>query len=99
MALRPQFLDIGGRRTDWPGKYQTKSIAMVDTGGGPVFLSDPENYLRSLAWPNEISATLPDWASSSARCEAIVDDLTFSVTDGSESVLLSIMTSELTSSV
>lgn len=99
MALRPQFLDIGGQRTGWPGKDKTTPIAMVDTGGGPVFLSDPENYVRSPNWPNEIQEAPPDWVSSSVSCKAISDDLSFSLTDGSESTSFSIATNKLTSPV
>jgi hypothetical protein len=70
---------------------------MVDTGGGPVFLSDPENYLRNTNWPNAAPGTLPDfWASS---CKGISDDLTFSLSDGSQSISLSIVTKALTPAV
>ena len=45
MSLRPKRLSIDGKETKWPGKLAASSIAMVDTGGGPVFLSDPEKYV------------------------------------------------------
>ena len=51
MSLRPKSLAIGGEQVGWPGKRLATSIAMIDTGGGPVFLSDPDNSL----WPREFS--------------------------------------------
>jgi hypothetical protein len=59
MSLRPKKLDIGGKETKWPGKLAASSIAMVDTGGGPVFLSDPEKYLWADDWA--APARLPSW--------------------------------------
>jgi hypothetical protein len=97
MALKPQTLSIGGHTTDWPGKRKVTSIAMVDTGGGPVFLSDPENYLRNRNWPNATPEAIPDFWKIS--CEGISDDLTISLGDDSQSIPLSIITKALTPAV
>lgn len=97
MALRPLSLDIGGRRTPWPGHAKATSIAMVDTGGGPVFLSDPEGDLRKNDWPNAVPEPLQDFWKTS--CLGLSDDLAFSLSDGSQSVLLSIDAKALTPAV
>ena len=44
MALTPKSLCIAGAPTQWPGSVPSP-IAMIDTGGGPVYLSDPNGYL------------------------------------------------------
>lgn len=97
MALKPQTLNIGHHGTDWPGEYKDTSMAMIDTGGGPVFLSDPENYLRNTNWPNAAAEAIPDFWKSS--CKGISDDLTISLSDGSQSISLSIVTKALTPAV
>lgn len=97
MALKPQSLVVGAQRTEWPGKDENTSIAMIDTAGGPVFLSDPENYLRKRDWPETVPETIPDfWVSS---CKGISADLAFSLTDGKETVLLAIRSKALTPAV
>lgn len=97
MALKPQSLSIGTRKTDWPGKGEKTSIAMIDTGGGPVFLSDPENYLRKTEWPGSSPETIPDfWVAS---CQGISADLTFSLTDGKDTASLDICSKALTAAV
>ncbi|WLB18901.1 hypothetical protein [Bradyrhizobium japonicum] len=97
MALKPQYLDIGAKRTEWPGKDEKTSIAMIDAAGGPVFLSDPENYLRKSDWPDTLRETIPDfWVSS---CKAISADLSFSLTDGKGTVPLAIRSKALTPAV
>ncbi|MGY3238541.1 hypothetical protein ACVWZ4_000826 [Bradyrhizobium sp. USDA 4472] len=97
MALKPQSLVIGAQRTDWPGKGENTSVAMIDTAGGPVFLSDPENYLRKRDWPETLPETIPDfWVSS---CKGMSADLAFSLTDGKETVLLTIRSKALTPAV
>ena len=50
MSVRPKSLQIGNTLTAWPGDASS-SIAMVDTGGGPVFLSDPAGYICQSQWP------------------------------------------------
>jgi hypothetical protein len=79
MSLRPKTLAIAGRETSWPGKRAATSIAMIDTGGGPVFLSDPEKYLWADDWPTP--TTLPPWIGGSVCCQAISDDLAITLSD------------------
>jgi len=67
MALRPKSLTIANIPTQWPGNVTTP-IAMIDTGGGPVYLSDPNGYLYQRSWPSPVAN--PDWASSSTLCES-----------------------------
>ncbi len=67
MALTPKSLSIAGAPTQWPGNVLSP-IAMIDTGGGPVYLSDPNGYLYSNNWPSQV--TNPDWASSSTLCQS-----------------------------
>jgi hypothetical protein len=72
MSLIPRALTIGTTKTAWPGDYPSP-IAMVDTGGGPVFLSDPEGYIYSASWPEKVPS--PPWTSSSDCCQSVKDDL------------------------
>src|SRR5439155_25310105 len=58
MSLNPRALSIGNTVTAWPGDVPSP-IAMVDTGGGPVFLSDPKGFLNR-DWPQPVNN--PDWA-------------------------------------
>jgi hypothetical protein len=95
MSLRPESLDIGGKGTPWPGTRKATSIAMIDTGGGPVFLSDPENYLLNTAWPNAVPEKPPDWPGLPTNCEAISDDLVFSLSDGGQPIPFAILTKAL----
>ncbi len=66
MCLVPKGLQIAGTPTQWPGPEA--AIAMVDTGGGPVFLSDPDGYVYPKQWPNDV--TNPDWAADSVSCQS-----------------------------
>lgn len=65
MSLVPQALTIGSTLTQWPGTVSSP-IAMVDTGGGPTFLSDPNGYVYNSQWPNPV--TCPSWTSTSTDC-------------------------------
>lgn len=67
MALMPKSLGIANILTQWPGDVASP-IAMIDTGGGPVYLSDPNGYLYQSAWPSPVAN--PDWASSSTLCQS-----------------------------
>jgi len=67
MSLLPKSLRIEGTLTGWPGNVASP-IAMIDTGGGPVYLSDPNNYLYAKQWPDSVPN--PDWASSSICCQS-----------------------------
>jgi hypothetical protein len=73
MAIVPKSLSVGNTATAWPGNV-IRPIAVVDTGGGPVFLSDPNGYVYSTTWPH--AATCPAWASTSDQPNCISDDLT-----------------------
>lgn len=81
MSLRPKSLAIGGEQVGWPGKRLATSIAMIDTGGGPVFLNDPDSSL----WPRDFSTTtgLPAWIGGSYCCQALDADLAITLWDGS----------------
>jgi hypothetical protein len=68
MSLIPTSLSIAGSPTQWPGAL-TSPIAMIDTGGGPVYLSDPESYLCSRQWPQPVAN--PAWAASLAQAQSI----------------------------
>jgi hypothetical protein len=88
MSLRPLSLSIGNSQTQWPGTREAGSIAMIDTGGGPVFLSDPENYLGKTNWPGAVPEAIPDFWTTS--CTGISDDLAFSLGDGTRSMSFSL---------
>jgi hypothetical protein len=79
MSLRPKSLAIAGELTAWPGKRSATSIAMIDTGGGLVFFSDPDNSL----WPREFSSStgLPAWIGGSYCCQAVDADLAITLWD------------------
>jgi hypothetical protein len=76
MALTPKSLSIGNTATSWPGNVPNP-IALVDTGGGPVFLSDPNGYVYANAWPHPVMC--PAWASTSQEPNCVSDDLTIEV--------------------
>jgi hypothetical protein len=97
MSLRPNFLNIASTETGWPGELTSSSIAMIDTGGGPVFLSDPKKYLYARTWPNQVS--LPWWTSDSDRCQSVNDDLVIGVGDRDKLYSYRIATANLPSSV
>lgn len=65
MALVPKSLSIGPIITRWPNPARP-AIAMIDTGGGPVFLSDPDGYLYNETWPP--TAANPGWTAESLPC-------------------------------
>jgi hypothetical protein len=68
MSLSPLALVIDGNKTSWPGSVEAP-IAVIDTGGGPVFLSDPNGYVYETAWSNPVDN--PAWTSSSESCESV----------------------------
>jgi len=97
MSLIPRSLTIGPTKTGWPGSVSSP-IAMVDTGGGPVFLSDPNGYIYSKNWPEEVPC--PSWTSpGSDSCQSVQDDLTIVIGDGSGSFSYQIKTANLAPSV
>jgi hypothetical protein len=81
MALRPLSLTIGGTLTQWPGR--TQAIAMLDTGGGPAYLTDPNGLVYSKGWlppaPN------PGWTSSSTNCNSTLASVGITLGDGTSS--------------
>ena len=86
MALRPQSLTIGGTPTDWPGTA-VESIAMLDTGGGPAYLSDPSGFVYKRQWLP--SSQNPDWTNSlnpkSTACVSTLASVTIMLGDGKNS--------------
>jgi hypothetical protein len=78
MSLIPKSLSIAGSPTEWPGTVASP-IAMIDTAGGPVHLSDPNSYLCSSKWPQPVSN--PAWASSWSDCQSIQAPLGITVGD------------------
>ena len=81
--MRVRSLTIGSKKTDWPGTPYP--IALVDTGGGPVLLSDPDGYLYKTIWSEQVC--LPDWAKTdgtSISCQAVRAPLTIELGDGRE---------------
>lgn len=96
MSLKPLALGIGAVTTGWPGTRP--SIAMVDTGGGPVFLSDPDGYLYNKVWPAPVSN--PAWTTpGSVSCESTKDKITVGLGDGTSSFSYTINPSTLPASV
>jgi len=96
MSLTPQSLSIEGTMTQWPGSVPSP-IAMVDTGGGPVFLSDPNGYVYSSQWSDPV--TCPSWTGSSQNCNCISGEIGLQLGDGTNSVSYVIDTSNLPPSV
>jgi hypothetical protein len=78
MSVTPTGLSIAGSPTQWPGSAASP-IAMVDTGGGPVHLTDPNGYLVSSSWPNPVPN--PAWASDLEPCQSIQAPLEISLSD------------------
>ena len=70
MALKAISLSIQGTQTAWPGLV-ADPIAVIDTGGGPVFLSDPNGYVCTNPWPGTVPN--PQWTADSDTCESIDD--------------------------
>lgn len=96
MSLIPYRLRIGDTQTEWPGSVDSP-IAMVDTGGGPVFLSDPNGYVFNDQWPDPV--TCPTWTSTSAHCQCVSDDLSIELGDTTHSTAYTIDTKSLPASV
>jgi hypothetical protein len=83
MSVRPKSLTIGTKKTSWPGKTSSAPIAMVDTGGGPVFLSDPKGLIYSKRWPQFVPS--PSWTLDSFLCQSIKEDLTIVIGNQNDS--------------
>jgi hypothetical protein len=96
MALKAEGLSIGGVQTLWPGTIQPQ-IAMIDTGGGPVFLSDPSGLLYDKQWPDPVANPL--WTSSSVNCQSSRDSIEVQLGDGTTSISYAIDPSSLPAAV
>jgi hypothetical protein len=82
MALTAKALKIGDTTTPWPGAVSSP-IAMIDTGGGPVFLSDPNGYIYGNHWPNPVPN--PCWTSHSIDCQSTRGGIAIELGDSSSS--------------
>lgn len=78
MALKAISLSIQGTQTAWPGLV-ADPIAVIDTGGGPVFLSDPNGYVCTNPWPGTVPN--PQWTADSDTCESIDDAIGVAIGD------------------
>jgi hypothetical protein len=96
MSLIPRSLSIGNTKTGWPGTVDSP-IAMIDTGGGPVFLSDPNGYVYKSVWP--ASTGCPTWTTGSADCQCTGDAVTIELGDGNNSISYVIDSNRLPPSV
>jgi hypothetical protein len=92
MSLTAEALSIGDTRTLWPGTVSSP-IAMIDTGGGPVFLSDPNGYVYGNTWPDRVAN--PTWTSDSVDCQSTSDLIVIELGDRNNSVFYKIDTSLL----
>lgn len=88
MSLRPKSLSIAGTATGWPGTLEAP-IAMIDTGGGPAFLSDPNSVLITKEWPNEVDFNPQGWKPSDT-CVSVQDAITIEIGNGNSSYSFSI---------
>jgi hypothetical protein len=78
MALRSLSLAIGGNLTQWPGNML--AIAMLDTGGGPSYLTDPSGLVARTSWPPP--AQNPDWTNGSTNCTSTLASIEITLGDG-----------------
>jgi hypothetical protein len=93
MSLIPRSLSIGAVKTAWP-RLLASPIAMVDTGGGPVFLSDPNADVYTTNWPDIVPS--PPWTSpGSLPCESTKHAITIDVGDSGSSFTYRIDTTRL----
>ncbi len=78
MALRPKQLQIAGTMTGWPAP-NIAAIAMIDTGGTSVYLSDPTGLVYTTAWPAAVGN--PPWTSGSVNCVSTQSSLQIQLGD------------------
>ncbi len=99
MSLIPKALSIGETLTSWPGAV-SNPIAMIDTGGGPAFLSDPNGYVWKTQWPNKVKN--PSWTETppppSLHCHTTLDVIGIVLGDESNTYYYSIDASALPAS-
>lgn len=67
MSVVPTSLAIDGTATGWPGGPGAR--ALIDTGGGPVLINDPNGLVYPKSWPNKV--TCPCWTSGSQNCNCV----------------------------
>jgi len=91
MSLVVKDLRIEGTKVIWP--ETVTPIAMIDTGGGPVFLSQPNGYVFGKPWPDGV--TNPDWTAQSVGCESTDGVITLELGDTDESFTYSINPAQL----
>ena len=93
MSVVPTSLTVAGVVTGWPGSPAT---AFIDTGGGPLFLSDPKGFLYGKTWPHPTSCPIffKDCNCVSDRLDVVLESY-----DGDASYAYTIDTSLLPSSV
>jgi hypothetical protein len=96
MSVIPRDLCIAGTATDWPGSV-ANPIAMVDTGGGPVLLTDPQGYVCGTPWPGAV--TNPGWTSTSESCISVNDSLDITLHDGTNAYAFTLDIAKLPPSV
>ncbi|HEY2068117.1 MAG TPA: hypothetical protein VGG48_01070 [Rhizomicrobium sp.] len=95
-SLRVMALSIGGVQTKWPGKPYP--IAMIDTGGGSVLLSDPTGLLTGTQWPEQ-EPVPAGWFTQSTQCQATRESLTIQLGDDHGSYTYTVDTSVLSAAV
>ena len=95
MSLSPRALSIGNTVTAWPGDIPSP-IAMVDTGGGPVILSDPKGYVHNRHWPQPVDNP---WWTPPDVCQSIKEDLSITVGDAHGSFSYRVHMSDMPASV
>jgi hypothetical protein len=78
MAVRPKQLQIAGTTTGWPAAGMD-AIAMIDTGGTSVYLSDKTGLVYQTAWPAPVAN--PPWTSGSLNCVSTQSSLQIELGD------------------
>jgi hypothetical protein len=82
MSLSARKLSIASTETAWPGSNPPSPIAMIDTGGGPVLLSDPNNFVANAQWPDQVQTPWP--MNDSINCRSFDDELTVEIGDDAQ---------------
>jgi hypothetical protein len=80
LRLSARKLSIGSTETAWPDSNPpSPPIAMIDTGGGPVLLTDPSNLVVNAQWPDQVQTPWP--MDHSVNCRSFDDALTVEIGD------------------
>jgi hypothetical protein len=96
MSLTAKALSIGTVLTEWPGA-DSNPLAVIDTGGTSVFLTDPNGRVCNEIWPDQVAN--PGWTSTSRSCQSTGEDITLSIGDDVETFRYKIDTSTLPATV